>query len=541
MQDMRNLLRGVCDSDENIVGLTLLLIHLYRRKDSRALFASALKEGRLGDLSGLSGMSDIPNIEDVAVFFGDELDKLSGDPVLASLLLENLDAVESLPDSDRFGKDYAEWFEKVLQDCCDNCVTFSHKYSVLPAEIEELASRLCGCSEGTAFYVPYSGPASFCTGLPSGTDFLAQEPSPILWAIGMLRLDAHGADTYRFLCQNPVSNVLAGEVAELSRRADCIMVGLSDVSQQTMRNGTSFLSEMLGNLKENGQLFAIVPPCFLTAGKGKEREFRMSLVESGYACSIIQLPENLFGNTSLRHYIIHIDRRKGNPEHSVRFVDASHCCTRSRRLNILQTDEVLALISGADSGKVKSVPAAAIFGNDCSLSPEFYLATELTVPEGYERVRVGEIAALARTSRAGEKIGRLVKGADLSDSPFEWKKSFEDFEESELPPDAMKLSRPAIICSRLGGLRATYVEASADLPVFLPHCAIALEIIEGKVFIPYFIYALNEAARRYATGTNTIVADILSWRLDLPGIEIQRSVYRDLERQHKLALVKEYH
>lgn len=104
-----------------------------------------------------------------------------------------------------------------------------------------------------------------------------------------------------------------------------------------------FILDIVSKLEEEKEAFIILPHGVLFRGAG-EQEIRKSLLEKGYIKSIIGLPQNLFLNTGIPVFILHL-KKSNDTNRDVFFIDASKHFQKSKSVNIL-TKEHIEKISG---------------------------------------------------------------------------------------------------------------------------------------------------------------------------------------------------
>ena len=137
----------------------------------------------------------------------------------------------------------------------------------------------------------------------------------------------------------------------------------------------AFIMHSLSYLSTDGKA-AIV--CFpgIFYRTGAEQKIRKYLIDNNFIDSIIQLPENLFSNTSISTCILVLSKSK--PDNNILFIDASNEFIRAKNSNELSDENIeniLSIYSNRESKKYISnlVPNVEIEKNSYNLSVNSYV------------------------------------------------------------------------------------------------------------------------------------------------------------------------
>ena len=174
----------------------------------------------------------------------------------------------------------------------------------------------------------------------------------------------------------------------------------------------AFLMHCIAWLAPHGTAAIVCFPGILYRG-GAELTIRKHLIEHNYVDGIIQLPSNLFFNTSISTVIVVL--KKDKPDTDVLFIDASKEFVSQKKQNVLSADNIQRIVSlHAERKEVPHVAHVAelseVRGNDWNLSVFSYIQPEET-REKIDIVKLNaEIKELeARNQKAREKLDALVE------------------------------------------------------------------------------------------------------------------------------------
>lgn len=174
----------------------------------------------------------------------------------------------------------------------------------------------------------------------------------------------------------------------------------------------AFVMHCAAWLADKGTAAIVCFPGILYRGNA-ELKIRKYLIDSNLVDAIIQLPSNLFYNTSIATIVLML--RKDKPDNSILFVDASAECITLRKQNKLTQDNIRHIVSlYADRQDVPNVAHVADYEtvkkNDYNLSVSMYVEPE-SQKEEIDIVKLNaEIRELhERNNRNLEKLDALVE------------------------------------------------------------------------------------------------------------------------------------
>lgn len=196
--------------------------------------------------------------------------------------------------------------------------------NIQPIELTQFMCELASPELGDLVYNPFAGYASLGVYMPAKIKYFGQEINKKVWAIGTLRLMAHGkAKDSIYLDQDAIR---LGP--SLNEKFDIVISSppfgfrippdfISEYPECKTAEAFTILSGM-DRLKENGKLIAIVANGFLF--NQSHEKVRKKVLESGFLEMIIALPGGLFLGTGIGTSVIVINKSKVSE--SVLFIDA---------------------------------------------------------------------------------------------------------------------------------------------------------------------------------------------------------------------------
>lgn len=163
-----------------------------------------------------------------------------------------------------------------------------------------------------------------------------------------------------------------------------------------------FNSLVKTKLNEKGKAVVIMPngPLFKL---GSDLNIRKQFVENGYINSVIALPKNMYDYTAIPTTMLILGNNKSN---SIRFVDASNCYEKTRRLNVLSKANISEIVNALtnDSDISRDVSYDELADNDYNLTPQRYLNNVIDFKNGVE---------------FGTVIKSITRGAGISASELD--------------------------------------------------------------------------------------------------------------------------
>ena len=180
-----------------------------------------------------------------------------------------------------------------------------------------------------------------------------------------------------------------------------------------------WVQHMFESLSQSGRMAVVLDTGAVSRGSGakgsnRERAIRKAFVDADVIETVVQLPENLFYNTSSPGIVMVINRAKEHPG-EVLLINASKHFEKGRPKNFL-TDDHVAHISDVytawktEEGTSSIVTVQEVAGNDYNLSPSMYVAADdteefLSLEDAVVLLREAE----EERSHADEALGNVLK------------------------------------------------------------------------------------------------------------------------------------
>ena len=189
----------------------------------------------------------------------------------------------------------------------------SYSEALQPYEVTRFAASLLKLKNGAKVYNPFGGYASYAIAAPQ-YHFSGDELDKTTWAILKLRLLVKGINADYTLCDSykRIPNLGSGYYE------GAIATPPFDMREH---NELETASVLLEKLKSDGRLVFVISMGALYHGSGRDEQIRRHLVNNGLIESVIELPDNLFFDTSIPCAIIVLSNKFNE---SIQMIDASN-------------------------------------------------------------------------------------------------------------------------------------------------------------------------------------------------------------------------
>ena len=256
-------------------------------------------------------------------------------------------------------------------------------------------------------YNPFAGLCSYPIALGPDCSFVAQEINPTSLALAKLRLHAHGLNPENVELEDSVKcwkgNHYDAVVASVPFG---LRVPLGDISNPRTPITTSedlcFLRSMgkdeyshsFGYPKK--MVATIVPQSFTT--RPSSSRLREIMCKDGVLDTVIELPEGIFPNTSIRTSIVILSTSEKHD--SVRFINVSSCLRENpSKYRALDWQKVISIIESENPEFIKTVSYDELSHQDYVLNGDNYLPASSVCEEGHEIVSLSELLERIPESR----------------------------------------------------------------------------------------------------------------------------------------------
>lgn len=424
-----------------------------------------------------------------------------------------------------------------------------------PVEITKLIASLTEYRGRGSVYNPYAGSASYAIELGIKADYYGEEFNEKTYAIGVMRLIAHGLnpemislkDSYRYWAGK-------SDDSDVGKQFDYVIATppfrtinrenkLTDPFRSFQRIEYDFLYRGTLSLNENGILTGVFPLGFTYSQVPATSYLRKELIESGMISKVVLLPEGIWHSTTIQTVVICI--RKGLRSSDITFIDARAFVKKERLYSTLLVDDLLTAIETSDADCIKTIPIADVAGNGYSLLPQIYFKKEDIVSTGFTRIAVKDVVKEAPVCKEqnNEVVGRVLELSDLSKNGYTI--TVDPMTIALRPIDGAnnRMAQPFIAISKVGSLRPTIVNASEETPIYYPSNISAVVVTDdSKLFVPLFIKEWARESENLAVGVLRGVP--LSIALDIAVVipekkEEQKSLFEKFVKEEKMAKARE--
>jgi type I restriction enzyme M protein len=434
---------------------------------------------------------------------------------------------------------------------------------IQPKEITKLIDSLIELPVDAHVYNPFAGLASYGVSFNHSYTYYGQELNQIIWALGIIRLIAHGVDFDNYLCEDSIHNWENGYSdyiafsKEQNKKFDLVVstppfgVRLDPMTLNSNEINARTAEDFLmikgpESINSDGKFVLVASSSVLTKG-GNSLEIRKNLIENDLLEMVVTLPYGLFEATSITTSILIFNKKKKSPNF-VKFVNGESFFIGDRLRKTLNIDKLLELInSNIESDFLRVVSNSLISETDFNFNPARYLYKEQFIPSGYKVFKLNEIITpIQINSRHNDISGRYIQISDLSSSPVDCEKTFSDIENQTLSLHSNKLTISALLISRIAAkLKPTFYRSINESPLHLNPNILAFSVDEKIVDISYLVNELYSDFVQNQLGvyaTSGVIPQISSKQflnLDVlvPSIQIQKEKVADARK--KIILSKE--
>lgn len=435
--------------------------------------------------------------------------------------------------------EYLDWF--------DFCIEQTIKYA------EEFFTPRSFCALAKAFispktksiFVPYGGMMEFGTDMDNYEHIDAVEINHEIWVLGKIRLGlANKLDSVDFTNGSNTSWTNKQYDAIVSNPPLAMKIEMQDEYAAANGNKRELAELVAANrfqetTTEDGTGVCFMGPSIQWAN-GEQKRFRMWAMENHMIDAIILLPKGMLSYTSIPLACV-ILKKHPQQENAIRFIDASNMYDKTDGNILLDIEKVVAAYH-TDQPKVSaSISYDDIIENDYTWDLTQYLQREeLEIPEGHKAVVMEEIAQIPSCTKGTEADeGKLLRVTDLSN---DWTKPYilpESLRDSDNVKGCDKLEQTAIVVSLVRDFKPSIIKASEDATVWLAKNVLAI-IPEMDIDIEYLCMVLSKA-KIGGTGIIPHISKnkIMKYKLALPDISTQKTLYKEACQQEVMAKAKE--
>lgn len=442
--------------------------------------------------------------------------------------------IQSL-DDETLDLNYSELFESILGKLARTDRRSASQYFELK-ELSELLVKIADIKVGTSVFDPFAGTSSLPIFMQEGVKYLGQEISQELWAIGQLRLLAHGRqDDFKY--ENVDSILFWGKPSD---HWDVILATPPFGKRVDRSENPNFgpilsiesfvIGKSLDSLSETGKLVLLTPSIFLSSPS--DYRLRKFLVENDLLEMVISFQGGIFHNSPSPFSVIVINKVKRRP-FEVAFVAGEEFVSsvnkREKRINV---DDLSRLVlQQQPESSVVFVSQTEISSFDYNLNGNRYSLREIikAIDDGEP---LGRLISPLQLPRNRENIaGKFVRIRDLKEDKIDFQLRIEDVGTHEVPAHGFKLNQSALlIATRWKTLKPTYFKYE-DEPIFVSQDILCCVINEDEVDLSYLVkelhasYVLDQIEKLRSGSTIPFISkdDLKKVLIHLPAKEIQKA------------------
>ena len=436
-------------------------------------------------------------------------------------------------------REYLDWFDF----CIEQTIKYAEEFFT-PRSFCALAKSFIS-PKTKSIFVPYGGMMEFGTDMENYEHIDAVEINHEIWVLGKIRLGlANKLDSVDFTNGSNTSWTNKQYDAIVSNPPLAMKIEMQDEYAAANGNKRELAELVAANrfqetTTEDGTGVCFMGPSIQWANDEQKR-FRMWAMENHMIDAIILLPKGMLSYTSIPLACV-ILKKHPQQENAIRFIDASNMYDKTDGNTLLDIEKVVAAYH-TDQPKVSaSISYDDIIENDYTWNVIQYLQhEELEIPEGYRAVVMENIVQIPTCTKGMETDeGKLLRVTDLSN---DWTKPYispESLSDSDNVKGCAKLEQTAIVMSLVRDFKPSIIKASEDAPVWLAKNVLAI-IPEMDIDIEYLCMVLSKA-KIGGTGIIPHISKnkIMKYKLALPDISTQKTLYKEACQQEVMAKAKE--
>lgn len=437
------------------------------------------------------------------------LEKLAGSNQYVNIITVYKPIINSLPEKLidflvnellRFnGEKLKEYFPEIFDDLLYKLSNAQGKLSgefIQPLEITQFIMNLAHLPDDAKVYNPFAGVASFGTFLNHNQHYYGQEFNERTWALGTLRLMAHGQNAFNYILDDSIEHWNSFEKFDLVVASPPFNLPIpkyihSHYSGDQYGTVDNFIIDNgINSINENGQLIAMLPLSFLFNGGSKGR-LKERFVENNLIDKIITLPTGLLHNTYIAVCIVVLKKHTKRPGY-IQFVDATTFFTKDGPRNkILNASELSNLINNeSENDFVRYVSKSEIYKNEFDLSVKRYFLQDI------EGSPLSSFTDIIGGQKAPQNVKmKQVQIKNLKDDVFDSVLTSDELDSKIVERTTFRIIQESciLLTTRWNALKPTYFQFTGE-PIAVSEAITAIRLDENKVE-PRFL--INEFSADY--------------------------------------------
>ena len=431
---------------------------------------------------------------------------------------------------------------------------------IQPIALTRIMCGLADLKPDAKVFNPFAGPASFGVFLDKTQLYFGQELNREIWAIGTLRLMAHGKLGYsKYVSEDSIS-----QWPESSESFDLIIsnppLGMrlgnqyNHIEPELRTIEQLLISKGVHSLKQDGKLIALLSTGFLFRGAPTEKTLRKFLIEEDLIDTIISLPGGLLQNTGVPIIILVLNKTK-NLRGKVKFVDAENFVVSKGLTKKVLNDIALSNFLNSkkqDENVIQIVDNSQIQANDYNLNVPRYFKKRIALKNNERLVKLRNILEYVNgQSGSLPENGKFVRVRDLKDDIRDFQINVSEIEDVELRKSGVyQINETSLLLSmRWNSLKPTLFVYEGT-SIYRNPDILSFKVNESIADYGYIINELQsdyvqDQLKSYRTGT-TIPSisrdDLLEVEIKLPSLKEQKAKVQGIyEITDQINILKEEH
>lgn len=445
--------------------------------------------------------------------------------------LRELIYIISKLDTKFLNENFPDIFDNVLYLISQSQGRYGGEF-IQPIELTRLMCGLADLKTDAKVFNPFAGAASLGVFLDKTQHYFGQELNRKIWAIGTLRLIAHGKLGYsKYVSEDSIS-----QWPESSESFDLIIsnppLGMRlgnqyiNIEPELRTIEQLLISKGVHSLRQDGKLIALLSTGFLFRVAPTEKTLRKFLIEEDLIDTIISLPGGLLQNTGVPLIILVLNKTK-DLHGKVKFVYAENFVVSKGLTKKVLNDIALSKFLNSkkqDDDVIQIVDNSQIQANDYNLSVPRYFKKKISLTNNERLVKLKDILEYVKGQRGSlPESGKFVRIRDLKDDISDFQLHVSEIEEIELRRSGVfQINETSLLLSvRWNSLKPTLFVYEGE-SIFRNQDILSFKVNESIADYGYIINELqSDYVQEQLNSYRTVTAIPFISRDDLLEVEIK--------------------
>lgn len=422
-----------------------------------------------------------------------------------------------------------------------------------PLELSRFVCDFYNFKKGVKIYNPFAGVASFPISFNNTMDYYGEEFNDFTWALGMLRLIAHGKEEHcNYLCKDSLRDVsLNSEKFDFVVTTPPFNLAFSESQTYLLRNQAFFnknnanafiVNKCIASLNSEGKAIIAVPNGFLANQNRNDRKLIEKIVHDDILEMVISFPGGVLRNTNIPFSLIVINKAK-EAKSKIRFLIADSCLYEVQNNNRKINEYALnTIIQSKNNKNITTVDTKDIVANKFVLIAHRYFQQEV------EGEGIGNVLAVVKGERIEDITrGKFVRIRDLKNDPLNSIITVDDIQESDFKGAIKQINESVLLlASKWKTLKPTWFEYTGS-PIYISSNVLAFKIDIKKIDPFYLVNELSSDSisdQIISLSRGTVIpfiskSDLLTLKINLIPLNEQRAKVKGVqEAAIKLKLIE---